>query len=191
MKAYVSRLLRALAACFDIHMNAQLSPKFDLSRLSFRSNVRYSDLITVGKLVRSSGYFSEIEIETAVELVEEALLDGQFSPYLFLFAEFGQTLVGYCCFGQIPLTLSSYDVYWIAVDEDWRSRSIGSEIMRRTEEEIVRLGGSRIYVDTSGRAQYAPTRKFYEARGYLREAVLKDFYAPGDDKLIYCRTIQP
>jgi ribosomal protein S18 acetylase RimI-like enzyme len=172
-------------------MNAQLSSTFDLSRLSFRSNVRHSDLIAVGKTVRSSGYFSEVEIETAVELVEEALLDGQFSPYLFLFAEFEQALVGYCCFGQIPLTDSSYDVYWIAVNEEWRSRGVGSEIMRRTEEEIVRLGGSRIYVDTSGRAQYGPTRKFYQARGYLLEAVLKDFYAAGDDKLIYCRTIKP
>lgn len=32
---------------------------------------------------------------------------------------------------------------------------------------------------------YAPTRKFYTSLGYAEEARLADFYAPGDDKVIY------
>jgi hypothetical protein len=46
-----------------------------------------------------------------------------------------------------------------------------------------------MYVDTSGRAQYAPTRAFYEHMGYERAAVLEDFYAPGDAKVIYSKIL--
>ena len=50
-------------------------------------------------------------------------------------------------------------------------------------------GGSRIYVDTSQRAQYASTRAFYENAGYKLDAVLAEFYAPGDNKVIYCKSL--
>jgi hypothetical protein len=43
-------------------------------------------------------------------------------------------------------------------------------------------------VDTSQRVQYASTRAFYERCGYRLETVLKDFYAAGDGKAIYCKS---
>jgi hypothetical protein len=46
-----------------------------------------------------------------------------------------------------------------------------------------------MYLDTSGRAQYAPTRAFYEHKGYGVAARLEDFFAPGDDKVIYVRAL--
>lgn len=32
---------------------------------------------------------------------------------------------------------------------------------------------------------YASTRAFYESVGYQKEAVIRDFYKPGDDLAIY------
>jgi hypothetical protein len=46
-----------------------------------------------------------------------------------------------------------------------------------------------MFVDTSGREQYASTRAFYEHMGYQEVAVLNDFFAPGDDKIIYVRKL--
>ena len=39
-----------------------------------------------------------------------------------------------------------------------------------------------IVVETAGRADYAGTRAFYEARGYRAVATIPDFYDPGDDR---------
>jgi hypothetical protein len=50
---------------------------------------------------------------------------------------------------------------------------------------MAQRGARRIYADTSSRPQYEPTRRFYEACGYRREAFLADFYAPGDGKIIF------
>jgi ribosomal protein S18 acetylase RimI-like enzyme len=46
-----------------------------------------------------------------------------------------------------------------------------------------------MYAETSGRPQYEPTRAFYERMGYQVAARLKDFYAPGDDKVIFARRL--
>ncbi|MGH7286410.1 MAG: hypothetical protein ACREI8_00100, partial [Myxococcota bacterium] len=46
-----------------------------------------------------------------------------------------------------------------------------------------------VYVETSGRRDYEPTRAFYERAGYVAEARLADFYAPGDDKIVYVKAL--
>ena len=51
-------------------------------------------------------------------------------------------------------------------------------------------GGTRIYADTSQRAQYNDTRAFYERCGYDIAAVLEDFYDRGDGKVIYAKSIE-
>jgi hypothetical protein len=56
-----------------------------------------------------------------------------------------------------------------------------AEVQRQTKS----LGGRVIYIETSSKAQYEPTRKFYENYGCDVEAVLKDFYDTGDHKYIY------
>ena len=125
----------------------------------------------------------------AVELLQENLSRGESSGYYFSFVEINERVVGYSCYGPIPCTRESYDLYWIAVLHEFRGRGIGRDLLQRTEEKIGELGGKRIYVDTSSREQYEPTRSFYRAGGYEREAVLKDFYSPGDDKVIYVKQL--
>jgi len=140
-------------------------------------------------LIESTGYFSPAEIEIAWELACETLEKGDKAGYHFLIAEQRAELNGYSCFGPIPCTRSSYDLYWIAVAPLLQGRGIGRWLVEETEQHIAGLGGTRIYVDTSSRDQYLPTRRFYEHCGYRTAAVLRDFYAPGDDKCVYLKEL--
>ncbi|OGF97265.1 MAG: hypothetical protein A2Z06_01945 [Candidatus Glassbacteria bacterium RBG_16_58_8] len=158
-------------------------------RIDFREEVRSADRDHVRAIVSSTGFFSPEEIEIAVELVEERLARGPGSGYHFVFAEYGGRVVGYSCFGPIPGTRESYDLYWIAIHEACRGLGIGTALLEESERRILRSGGRRVYVETSFRNQYGPTRAFYAARGYAQEALLKDFYAPGDSKIIFSKTI--
>ncbi|MCG6918215.1 MAG: GNAT family N-acetyltransferase [Deltaproteobacteria bacterium] len=157
--------------------------------ISYREKPIESDVGSIRKIVRSSGYFSAEEVEMAVELVQENLSKGESSGYHILFVEINERVVGYSCYGPIPCTRESYDLYWIAVFHEFRGRGIGRELLERTEKKIGKMGGRRIYVDTSSRDQYEPTRSFYLANGYEQEALLKDFYSPGDDKIIYVKQL--
>ena len=157
--------------------------------IKFRQQIKQTDIEAIEKIVRSSGFFSPVEIDIAVELAEEKLAEGTASSYQFLFAEDGKRVVGYTCFGLISATSGSYDLYWIAIDEQLRGAGLGKDLMKRTENIIYDLGGKRIYVETSSRHQYQPTHGFYESCGYHKEAVLKDFYMKGDSKIIYVKTL--
>jgi ribosomal protein S18 acetylase RimI-like enzyme len=98
-------------------------------------------------------------------------------------------LLGYSCFGPIPSTASSFDLYWIAVAPGQQRTGLGGMLIRESERQAVAMGATQMFVDTAGREQYAPTRAFYERTGYRKAAVLDDFYAPGDAKVIYAKTL--
>lgn len=157
--------------------------------LTFRTDVLAEDRDNVRRLVDSTGVFSPVEIDVAVELVDERLESGLASEYFFVFAEHEGRAVGYTCFGPIPLTASSYDLYWIAVDKSLHGLKIGRALLEKSEEQIRQLGGHKVYIETSNRHQYAATRGFYLRCGYRQAALLDDFYGPGDDKVIYVKDI--
>ena len=115
---------------------------------------------------------------------------GPQSGYQFVFAEQHGRTVGYTCYGPIALTAASFDLYWIAVDKSLHGRKIGRVLLEKTEELIRQSGGRQVYIETSNRHQYAATRGFYLRCGYRQEALLKDFYAPGDDKVIYVKELR-
>jgi ribosomal protein S18 acetylase RimI-like enzyme len=157
--------------------------------LAFRYEVRPEDREHVRRIVASTGFFNPAEIEVAVELVQERFVRGPASGYYFVFLERNGEVLGYACYGPIAGTAASFDLYWIAVDHTNRRRGLGQVLMAETERLIHQAGGRRVYIETSRRPQYAPTRRFYERSGYRVEAVLKDFYAPGDDKAIYVKEL--
>ena len=55
--------------------------------IEFRYDVRPDDRETVRRLVDSTGVFSTVEIDVAVELVDDRLKRGRQSDYHFVFAE--------------------------------------------------------------------------------------------------------
>ena len=158
-----------------------------MEELRFRREVIPEDPRRVESIVRSSGFFREDEIGVAVELVDETLLKGPGSGYEFIFAETGGITAAYSCFGLIPCTLHSFDLYWIATHRDQMNRGIGRRLLRETESAIWSLGGEAIYVETSSRELYAPTRAFYLNNGYAEKARFEDFYDRGDDKVVYVK----
>lgn len=157
--------------------------------LVMRTEVHPSDRAAVREIVASSGFFHAFEIDVAVELVEDRLERGDASDYRFIFAEADGRPVGYACYGPIACTVGSFDLYWIAVHESHRGSGLGRRLMNEVESRIAGEGGRKVYIETSSRQQYEPTRRFYERCGYVVEAVLPDFYAAGDGKVIFARTL--
>jgi ribosomal protein S18 acetylase RimI-like enzyme len=158
------------------------------NQIVYRQNVRSDDREAIGRLVRATGFFSAEEEGIAVELIDERLMKGEASGYFFLFAEEKDLLLGYTCFGPIPGSAHSYDLYWIAVDPEAQGKGIGKTLMVESERLMAARGARRVYADTSSRPQYEPTRAFYRARGYVQEACLSDFYGPGEGKIIFVKT---
>ena len=122
--------------------------------------------------------FTDEEKDTVRELWDDG-------GYNFLVAHHEGQVIGYACVGERGLTQGSYDLYWIAVDPSARRLGAGKALMRATESEVQKRGGRLIIVETSGMDKYESTRAFYLGVGYQQEAVIRDFYKPGDDLVIY------
>ncbi len=163
--------------------------KETILQIEIRTDVRPQDIEAVKEIVESSGFFREDEIPVAVELVEERLAKGSSSGYEFIFAETGGRTVAYACFGLIPCTLASYDLYWIATHHDLRGQGLGKMVLGEVEKAVAQLGGRGIYAETSGMPKYEPTRAFYLKNNYLEKARFDDFYAEGDDKVVYVKKV--
>jgi GNAT superfamily N-acetyltransferase len=157
--------------------------------VNFRDAVYGTDPEAIFHLTESCGLFYPEETAVARELAEERLARGPSSGYEFLFAETGGIVIGYTCFGPIPLTQERFDLYWIVVRKDLQGTGIGRRLLLLTEARILEIKGKRIYVETSSREPYAPTHRFYQSSGYHQEAILTHFYAPGDDKIIYMKVL--
>ncbi|HEU4524159.1 MAG TPA: N-acetyltransferase, partial [Gemmatimonadales bacterium] len=145
-----------------------------------------ADRRRIEEITRAVRVFRDDEVPVALEVFDGAVSG---SPdYIALGATVDDRLVGWICWGPTPCTLGTYDLYWMAVDPAVQGSGVGAALMREMEG---RLAGSArlIVVETAGRPDYRPTRAFYEARGYRKAAIIPDFYAPGDDQVVYVKTL--
>ena len=131
--------------------------------------------------------FRPDEVAIAVELLDDALAGDD--DYRFLGAYTDDRLVGYACWGPTPGTAGTFDLYWIVVDPDRQGKGLGTRLLRAVEDQLTTDHGRLVIVETSSRADYAPTRAFYERRGYTRAARIPGYYAPGDDLVIYLKDL--
>ena len=139
------------------------------------------------QLTRATGRFHEEEVATAVELLEESLSGDD--DYRFVGAFDEEQLVGYACWGPTPGTSGTHDLYWIVVDQARQGAGVGTQLLVEIEAGLRAKGQRLVVVETSSRADYAPTRGFYEHRGYTRAATIPGYYAPGDDLVIYTKDL--
>lgn len=148
------------------------------------------DKDAVYRLIEQRGTFNDKEIQVAMELVEEALNHPEKGDYhVFCALDHSDRLVGYVCFGPVPMTDGCYDLYWIAVDEEFSRKGVGGRLLQRMEEFAIRKNARRIYVETSSTASYNAARTFYARHGYGIVSVLEDFYRKGDDKIILMKEL--
>lgn len=139
------------------------------------------------QLTRATGLFREEEVATAVELLDESCAGED--DYRFVGAFDGDQLIGYACWGPTPGTVATSDLYWIVVDRPHQGSGVGSQLLGDVERRVIAAGGRLVVIETSSRRDYAPTRVFYETRGYTRAATIPGYYAPGDDLVIYTKDL--
>jgi ribosomal protein S18 acetylase RimI-like enzyme len=98
-------------------------------------------------------------------------------------------LVGFACWGRTPETSGTFDLYWLAVDPAVQGSGAGSVLMAEMERRVASDRGRLIVIEVSGAAHSAGARRFYEKQGYVAAATVRDFYAPGDDRIIYTKRV--
>jgi ribosomal protein S18 acetylase RimI-like enzyme len=147
-----------------------------------------ADIAPLAEIVRATKVFHEEEVDVAIELMEIAANEKDQKDYfLYSYVDESGVLQGYYCVGPTPMTKSTYDLYWIAVHPRMHRKKIGRDLLEHCEQQVKEMGGTLLVVETSSQPKYEPTRKFYLQHQYIEAAHIKDYYAPGDDLVIYTK----
>jgi len=144
----------------------------------------HGDKPSIIEILRSTPEFKPFEVAVAEEVIDSYLKDPFGSGYYILVAEVNSKVLGYICYGPVPMTEGTWDIYWEAVAQESQGRGIGSALMNSAEKEIAISKGRLAIIETSSVPAYEKTRHFYRSHGYEAVCCIPDFYAPGDDKLI-------
>jgi ribosomal protein S18 acetylase RimI-like enzyme len=152
-------------------------------------NLTSADRGRIEEITRAVRRFREEEIPVALEVFDAAVSSDSNGSYLVLGAELDARLVAWICWGPTPCTLGTYDLYWMAVDPAVQGSGIGTALLTEMERRLSGLA-RLIVVETAGRPDYAATRGFYQARGYVAVSTIPDFYAPGDDQVVFVKKVR-
>lgn len=159
----------------------------------FLDRLEAGDIDRLCELTRSTGFFSEAEVLIVDELARAAVERGEASGYHMLLvvadAARRDRPLGFACYGPVPCTEGSWHLYWVVVDPARQGRGLGRAIQAEVERRVRERGGRKLFLETSDRPQYAPTRGFYESCGFAVEARLADYYQPGEACLHYSREL--
>jgi ribosomal protein S18 acetylase RimI-like enzyme len=144
----------------------------------------------IERLLRSTAFFSDAEILVALEVFDAQVARpaqdyhavGAFTP--------GGELLGYVCWGPTPCTAATWDLYWIAVAPLAQRLGIGTLLLQEVERRLVQSDARLVLIETSSRPLYEPTRRFYARHGWTEVARVPDFYADGDDRVVFAKRIQ-
>ena len=143
----------------------------------------------VMRILQTTPEFLAPEVIIAEELIDAFLEDTETSGYYIYIAEHDGEIAGYVCYGNTPLTEATWDLYWIAVANNKQGFGIGRSLLKHAEDDIRRMGGRLVMVETSGKPEYNKTRRFYDTLNYQRVCQIPDYYAPGDDLVLFSKRL--
>jgi GNAT superfamily N-acetyltransferase len=153
-------------------------------------SVSRNDKEQIRTILETSGFFYPFEVNVVMELIDETTKsDEKNSGYYWLKIVEEEKILGFACFGPNPCSMHSWDLYWLVVSRSMKNKGLGTLLLQHAEEKVKAFGGAWFWIETSGRPLYQPTVAFYLRKGYTLEATLRDFYSPGDPKLIFCKKL--
>lgn len=152
--------------------------------------LRQSDREKLHSILTATGAFLPEEINVAMELIDIVLMNPDQRDYTIrCVVEEGDQPLGYLCYGPVPMTEKTFDLYWIAVAPGSQGLGVGSKLIEFLEGCIRALEGRMILADTSSIAAYEKTHRFYERNGFREVARVPDYYSPGNDRITYCKRL--
>ncbi len=147
--------------------------------------IKLSDEIAIENMLERIPNFNNEEVKVAMELVNISVMNPDQTDYHIYVYEHDNKIAGYHCTGRRPLTDGVYDLYWIVSDPASSGRGIGKRLLEHAEEFVRSNNGRWLLAETSSKESYTSTQNFYLRNNYSIISEIRDFYAVGDDLLVF------
>src|SRR4051812_17715204 len=136
-------------------------------------------------LAEGTGVFKPLEIVALKEVLDDYHDANQAEGHRSVTFEEGGRILGFAYYAPAAMTDQTWYLYWIAVTKQTQARGVGSKLLRHVEDDIRAVGGRLLMIETSSLPHYELTRQFYLKHSYEQAGVLRDYYADGDDMVVF------
>ncbi|HWB00451.1 MAG TPA: GNAT family N-acetyltransferase [Pirellulales bacterium] len=136
-------------------------------------------------LADATNVFKPLEIEALAEVLRDYHSSNHALGHRSITFERDGVILGFAYYAPAAMTDRSWYLYWIAVRPDVQARGIGGELLDDVEREVAQRHGRMLFIETSSLPHYDRTRRFYQQHRYELAARLPDFYADGDDMIVF------
>lgn len=144
-----------------------------------------SDIASLAKVADATDLFPG---EMLHEMMRGFLSDGG-SNDVWLTCELAGEAAGFCFAVPEKLTDGTWNMLAIAVHPESQGKGAGRAIVGHLEASLLARGQRVLIADTSGTPEFEQTRAFYRKNGYLEEARIRDFWAAGNDKVVFWKQL--
>lgn len=141
-------------------------------------------------LADATGLFKPIEIVALREVLDDYHAVNHADNHHAIVIEDNGDVVGFAYYGLAPMTVGTWQLWWIAVRKDQQGKGVGTRLLRHVEDEVrATHHGRLLFIETGSLPSYELTRQFYRKAGYEQHAVLQDFYAAGDSMIVFRKAL--
>jgi GNAT superfamily N-acetyltransferase len=145
------------------------------------------DTPAIVALAEQTRVFKPLEIEALKEVLDDYHESNHLEGHISVTFEQDGRPIGFAYYAPAAMTDRTWYLYWIAVSKHTQAKGVGGKLLRHAEEDIRRAGGRLLLIETSSLPHYELTRKFYLKHHYDQAAALRDFYADGDDMVVFSK----
>lgn len=139
-------------------------------------------------IAEASGLFQPHEVE-AVGGMLAAHFAGDLGPDHHWLTDDDDGLAAVAYYAPEPFADGVWNLYMLAVHPDRQGGGRGAALVRHVEGELAAGGARVLLIETSGTDAFERQRAFYRRLGYAEEARIRDYYGPGDDKVVFWKSL--
>jgi GNAT superfamily N-acetyltransferase len=151
--------------------------------------VQPADTPALLAMTAATNVFKPMEVDTLKDVLDDYHAHEAAEGHRCFVLEQQGELVGFEYHAAEPMTDGTWALWWIVVKPHTQGRGLGARLLKHAEDDARTHGARVFFIETSGLPQYEPTRRFYLKYDYEQEARLRDFYAAGDDQVIFRKAL--
>lgn len=144
-----------------------------------------TDIKGLKKVADSSGLFPSEYLD---DMISDYFNNAETQDIWFTYIDDGTPVaIGYCA--PEKFTDGTYNVLAIGVSQDSQRKGIASKMMQYIEQVVKHKDGRILIVETSTDDAQIGARQLYKHIGYTQEAVIRDFWKEGEDKIVFWKKL--
>ena len=138
-------------------------------------------------IIEANGQFDADGLAYVASTLDAYLANSQEAIWLTALTNAAPVGVAYCA--PEPVTDGTWNLLMLWLQDGFEGKGFAQALVAEIENELRARNARLLLVETSQLPDFERARKFYKNYGFQLEAEVKDFFAAGDNKLIYTKAL--